>query len=510
MRLRRSPRPIVLTLAACLFPARHVGALVHEQVAFDSSDVCWWSLVPPDPVCPVLKQHNLTELVENLKPRPNQWDGGAECDGPYCLYANPGFAGGRGIAVITTPGALARVKAVGDLLQEYEVSFDDDAEKVPFRSSSSSSSTTGRGGEALVATRALKRGDPIMAHTPVLLVHHAFTRDASQQAKQQRLLDRAVDALPATTAKMLKDRGTSEGSSIYDILATQSFEVKLGGDNDEEEEEHAHLHDGLFPEASRLHHDCRPNTAHYVDPTTLMHITTAAQPIHPGDPLTLTRLDPFATREERQAQARARARRRRPGVSTTSTSTSGEDGGEGGEGEGCTCPQCTLPPQEAADSDVRLGEIKWLAAKLRDPASPEVATPGLVTYHLGLHENERLHCCLAEAYALAAVNFNMLGYDQHAVRYADLAIDSFRMEKGGVGSSSRSGAVGGIEVSSSEMEALRRDAKGHASWRARVGSKKKKAAAAAAGGGGGGGAADVITPATTPVVTTPVEMAVTS
>lgn len=414
MRLRRSPHLAVVTLG-CL---SQVDALIHEQVAFDSSNVCWWSLVPPDPICPVLKQQNLTNIVSNLKVS-NQWEGGHECEGSYCLYSNKGFAGGRGIAVITNSESLAKVKQVGDLLQEYEISFDDDGKNVPFRTSRIK-------GRAIVATNALKRGDPIMAHTPVLLVHRAFRQDASQE-KQQHLLDLAVDSLPSTTAKMLKDR-ISEHSSLHATFSVQSFEVKLGGNNNGDNA----THDGVFPEAAGISHDCRPNTAYYVDPTTLMHIITAAQPIQPGHEITLSRLDPFATREERQQQAHVVL----------------------GHGAGCHCSQCKLPASEAADSETRLREIKWIESKLRDPASTDVST-ALITYYLGLHENERLHCCLAGAYALAAVNFNMLGHDKHAVKYADLAIESFKMEKGE--------GVSEIE----DMEALRKNAKGHATWKER-------------------------------------------
>lgn len=416
------PRLIIIALVGCLSYA--VDALIHEQVAFDSFNVCWWSLTPPDPVCPVLRQQNLTDIVNSLKSS-NNWQGGTHCEGPYCLYANRAFASGRGIVVITDPDSLAKVKQVGDLLQEYDISFADDSPNVPFHTTH----VDGKG-EAVVASNAMKRGDPIMAHTPVLLVHQTFRKDAPRE-RQQQLLKMAVDALPATTAEKLKDCG-----SIDMVLSAQSsFEVNWEASDDK-----AHAHDGVFPEAATITHDCRPNTAYYVDPATLMHITTAAQPIRPGEHLTLSRLDPFATREERQAQAHAKW------------------------GSRCTCSQCSLSAAEAADSETRLREIQWIEAKLRDPASPEVSSTGLVTYHLGLHENERLHCCLARAYALAAENLNMLGHDKHAVKYADLAIEAFKMEKG----------EGVPEIR--EMEEVRSNPKGHATWKQRLKAKKAQSA----------------------------------
>lgn len=404
---------------------RHVDALIHEQVAFDSSNVCWWSLTPPDPICPVLKQQNITQLIENLKSS-NQWVGGTECEGIYCLYSYRGFAGGRGISVITTSENVDKVKHVGDVLQEYEVSFDDDSEKVPFRTK-----RVGGRVEAVVASNKLKRGDPIMAHTPVLLVHQKFKEEAPKM-KQQRLLNLAIDALPETTAEKLKGR-ISDKSNLHALLSSDSFVVNLEGPTGDKDQ----AHDGIFPEAASVSHNCRPNTVYYVDQITLMLITTAAQPIKPGEELTQSRLDPFATREERQAQAHARW------------------------GSGCICSHCTLSDSAADDSETRLHEIKWIESKLRDMESIEVST-GLVSYHLGLHENEGLHCCLSSAYALAAENFNMLGHAKYAAKYADLAIEAFKMEKG----------EGVNEVR--EMEALRRNPKKHATWKARVRIQKAK------------------------------------
>lgn len=416
---------VTTTILACLVPTT-TNALIHEQVAFDSADVCWWSLTPPDPVCPVLRQHNLTDLVNTLREESalrdvNEWRGGAECEGPYCLYANRGFAGGRGVALVTNPDGLAKLKQVGDLLQEYGVSFADDDDNVPFRTTTQPHAEDEHP-EVVVASRALRRGDPIMAHTPVLLVHQAFRRDAPPE-RQQHLLRLAVNALPAATAKKLKK---VLGSTIT-TDALSSFEVNWGATDDDNTDNNAH--DAVFPEAAALRHHCRPNTASYVDPTTLMHITTAAQPIPPGEALTRLsrRVDPLAPREDRQAQ------------------------------HAHACSQCSsLPPDEAADSETRLREIRWIDAKLRDPDSPEVSAPGLVTYHLGLHENEQLHCCLARPYRLAAENLNMLGYDKYAAKYADAAVEALKMERG----------EGAPEVR--DMEALRRDPRGHPTWRQRV------------------------------------------
>lgn len=421
MRLRHSIRLLLPALAL-------VNALIHEQVAFDNSDVCWWSLTPPDPVCPVLKQQNLTDIVNRLAAQDGWgWRGGDQCAAGYCLYANRGFAGGRGISLITTHDNYLRVKAVGDLLKEYDISFNEDLDFLPFHVAH----VAGKG-DGIVADSTLKRGDPIMAHTPVLLVHRAF-RDDLPAADQHALLDAAVDALPpATAALFTKQAAHAPGRHrVAAILATNSFQIDLspgaGG---------AGHHYGSFPEVSKLNHDCRPNAVFYVDPATLMHVTTAVTTITPGAEITLSYLDPLAPRAERQQRAQAVW------------------------GFGCGCAACGggggggAEDEDLADSETRLREIRWIESKMEDPTSFEVST-GLITYLLGLYENERLFCCLAGPYSLAALNFNMLGYDKQAAMYAEHAIEALKMEKG----------EGAPDIKA--MEELKANPRDHFTWRAR-------------------------------------------
>lgn len=361
-----------------------VGALIHEQVAFDNSDVCWWSLVPPDPTCPVLNQQNLTEIVHNLI-RPYQWDPHGECVGIYCLYSNRDFAGGRGIAVITTRDDLKRVKQVGHLLERYNVSFNHDEANLPFHIGDIDGT-----GEGIFARQPLSRGDPIMAHTPVLLVHDAF-RHGLDQHTQHDFLELAVESLPAQTAALLMGQVSHgpEQHRIANILATNAFRVDVGeGDGH---------HYGVFPEAAKQSHDCRPNTAFHIDPTTLMLITTAVRPIMPGEELTLSRLDLTDLVADRRDRAQL----------------------VGGP-SGCRCSQCALPVEEATESVTRLSEIRWIHNQLSRFDTEDISI-GLITYLLKLYQDERLQCCMAVAYTLAAVNFNSLGFDKQAAVYAHLA-----------------------------------------------------------------------------------------
>ncbi|KAG8164552.1 hypothetical protein KVR01_006470 [Diaporthe batatas] len=418
---RPLPLSILLLLLAALqllvSPPPVANALVHEQVAFDNSDVCWWSLIPPDLVCPVLRQQNLTDIVNSLA-GPPRWTGGDDCVGNYCLYNSSRFAGGRGLAAITTAQNLPRLREVGQLLHEFEVSFNNDDDSLPFLVAE----VEGKG-NGVIAKQPLVRGDPVMAHTPVLLVHQGF-KEEPDQAGQHRLLDLALASLPQQTADLFMSQMAHDPDEhpVAARLTTNAFRLDLGGDDGQ--------HYGAFPEVGKTNHDCRPNAAYYVDQSTLMHITTAVRPIAAGDEITITYLDPLAPRADRQDRARSHW------------------------GFACACPHCSASADEAAESDKRLKELRWIEGQLQDLASGD-ASVGLITYLLKLYEDERLQCRVANAYILAALNFNVLGYDQRGARYAELAIEALKIEKG----------EGSSHVET--MEELRRDPRGHPTFKGR-------------------------------------------
>lgn len=381
--------------------------------------------MPPDLVCPILAQQNLTELVNNLAGA-YAWEGGDKCEGAFCLYSNKGFAGGRGIALITTPANYDRVKAVGDLLQEHDVSFRA-LDSYPFHVAE----VEGKG-NGIIADQALKRGDPIMGHTPVLLVHRAF-KEALLQSRQLPLIQAAIDSLPTATAQLFMDQMTHIPDKHRDaaLLTTNAFLLNLNPNTDSGDDGSGHHH-AAFPEVSKLNHDCRPNAVYYIDPATLMHITTAVRAVEPGEEITLAYVDPFASRQERHARAQK------------------------AWGFECTCDQCSLSADEHEHSETRLQEIKWIEAKLTDYSDHKGISTGLITYLLGLYENERLYCCLGRAYTLAALNFNGLGYEKQAKMYAELAIEAWKVEKG----------QGAVEIR--DLEALIKRPNKHWTWSGRL------------------------------------------
>lgn len=296
--------------------------------------------------------------------------------------------------MITTPDNIERAKQVSNLLQEYDVSFTNDEDSLPFHIGDNE----GRG-RGIVARRPLDRGDPIMAHTPVLLVHRAFRDDLAQDT-QEALLQFAVDSLPDQTSEPLRDPMSRipQQRLIRAISTTNAFHVDMGGEDGH--------HYGVFPETARLTHDCRPNTVFYIDPTTLMHVTTAVRPITRGEELTVSHFDPLASLADRQDHAQL------------------------AWGSDCQCIHCALSSGEAAESDTRLREIRWIEGQLEDPKNAQDISVGLITYLLKLYEDEGLQCCMAGAYTLASLSLKSLGYDKRALKYAELAIEALGIEEG--------------------------------------------------------------------------------
>lgn len=450
----------------------HTANSTWQEDFFDDPGVCPWSPVTQHLLCPVMNQQGSPTIMPGEATR-HEWKGGDDCEGSYCLYYNEGFAGGRGIAVITLPDQMNELRKVDDRLQEASngCSFNNE-NNVNFHLEDAEI-----GGKWAISDKALGRGHPLMAHPPVLLVHNGFMehfdtsptvyprdfavhvrfcnihlpQDMRRQfsgfsgcrslyslERQHHLLQLGVDSLPPETASLYKAL-ISEDSSISRTITTSGIGLRFGG----------HYYLAAYPEAARLAHDCRPNTAYYIDPDTLMHTTTVARFIQPGESITISQLA-SADSEHRMGKWDQRQRRARHVW-----------------GKDCTCSQCSLSPQDIADSDKRIEGIGWslyMAISMYEEfkrgdsydlhSVEETATfADVFTDMIKMHEDERLEFMMAAAYRYAALNANMLGRAELAEEYAGLAIEAFRIEAGNDNEAIR------------EMQNLRANPKGHATFR---------------------------------------------
>jgi hypothetical protein len=107
-------------------------------------------------------------------------------------------------------------------------------------------------GTGMMAKVKFERADRITANTPVLIVSTEKILPARQG---ERILRRAIDQLPSDTRAAYLDLATmfdDPSVIVQDILKSNTFEIQVGGK----------MHLAVFPEPSRLNHDCAPK---YVD-----------------------------------------------------------------------------------------------------------------------------------------------------------------------------------------------------------------------------------------------------
>ncbi|KAK4224447.1 SET domain-containing protein 5 [Podospora fimiseda] len=397
------------------------SAAVAIQKPFLSTNSCPWKPLSSTELTCRLDHDQHTSPSPTPKetkpqpPPPSKWEATDQCSGKFCIFKNLGFGNGRGMVVITTPANIKKFK----VLEKAIPKSSSEQPSPPFIISK----IPGKG-IGLLSNRTLHRGDNIMTKSPAILIHRTFFEQASPQI-QSPLLKRAISHLPKTLRDaFLAQMSHFPGDKILSILATNSFQMDLGGKDGH--------HYGNFPEVSRFNHDCRPNVAFRIDQKTLTHVSTVVRDVKEGEELVISYLDSLEPRDKRQERAKA---------------TWGFE---------CSCSQCSLSQKEIKKSDKRLEEIKSIEGKLGDVSSRGV-TKKMMERLMKLYKEERLEGNLGGAYTLLAMNYNMLGDAKNAVKYAKLGVEAVELESG---------------KGQPDMEVMReliRDPRGHFSWKGRIG-----------------------------------------
>ncbi|KAK3399493.1 hypothetical protein B0T20DRAFT_436663 [Sordaria brevicollis] len=373
----------------------------------------------------------------------------------YCIYTNPYIGHGRGIVLLTKFADFQKIERLDQHLSLASDRIEPNA-LLPDGSPPFEESYILSKGPGLTARTELRRGKPLMEAAPVLVVHKDFFADIWRKTERNKMLEKAVSFLPpATKEKFNKQRHITIGSipdssradaedgqkarTIEEILLASPFEIDLGTNSytpmgHDPQGDHS-KHYINYPSTSLFTHSCRPNLAFHIDGNLALR-TTVARKIQPGEELSIAYIDPFKPRKERQEWVG----RYRPSPSQTGA------GGEEEEGGGCPCPSCTglyprithkqhghphtsSPSSELAKSDARLAEIEAIRSELRNHESRGV-TPEKIEKFLQLHVEEGLETKMAEAYELAATNYNYMGMDRMAKRYADKAVQAAQIEYG--------------------------------------------------------------------------------
>jgi len=165
-----------------------------------------------------------------------------EINDRLCVYTNASFGNGRGVSIFTTPGIAAHFVTLP--VNQNPTVF---AEINKATGAWYTKSLPGRG-IGMLAKQALKRGDLITAYTPVLIVYMEAALSTMEREKYLRV---AIEQLPPKTRIAYQSLATIYGDAetiIQDVLKANTFEVQIGG----------HRHMAVFPETSRINHDCGP------------------------------------------------------------------------------------------------------------------------------------------------------------------------------------------------------------------------------------------------------------
>lgn len=212
----------------------------------------------------------------------------------FCIYSDPKFANGRGILVLT--GAehaeeVARFPPFADGGRELnaipelnaETSIKWHVEAVPGK------------GMGLVADRPLSVGDRIMVSTPSIMIDY----DVFYQLSKENIMTlqaEGVNYLPERHRAIFLNLSTHDAADDFEtrvdkIIHTNAFDLENKGIVEVHDDDDRDSWYTVFPEISRMNHDCRPNADYYFDTHTFTHNIHAVRPIMPGEEITLSYIE---------------------------------------------------------------------------------------------------------------------------------------------------------------------------------------------------------------------------
>ncbi|GAD96222.1 hypothetical protein PTT_09404 [Paecilomyces variotii No. 5] len=303
-----------------------------------------------------------------------------------CVYTDHSFAQNRGISIFTTPQIADEFSQLRPL-QDPSVLAGINNPRGPWYPEN----LPGRG-IGLLAKNNINSGERLMAYTPLLIMHQHHQMPIPLREKFLRL---AIDQLPEASKKQYLRLATIYGNSsviVQDVIQTNAFEIQVGGQ----------MHLAVFPEASRMNHDCAPNAQYFLDPLRITQYVHAARSISKGEELTIAYSTPLDFVSNRQKHLKKSFRFT------------------------CRCSRC-LTGQAA---DTALAEIKSIESSLADWTKTSTASTKLAERLIRLYRQERLDGFLDTAFGYAALTYNAIGNSVQAKKYAHLAAESGAMKDG--------------------------------------------------------------------------------
>ncbi|EGF99279.1 uncharacterized protein MELLADRAFT_68699 [Melampsora larici-populina 98AG31] len=309
---------------------------------------------------------------------------------PICIYLNYKFDHGRGMVFLSYPSIFK------EILTTFTIFKTDKAHTGQEKTSEQKFEVVDmpqKGGKGSVASRRFYPGDPVVSEHLVFIM--LSEPEVFARKDINKIMKRAVDYLPfetRATFATLHGEGDTQEDWIRSTFKRNNFYIPLKA-NDRE-----YRFGAIVFQPTRLNHDCRPNTAYYVDGVTLTLHMHALRDIAPGEELTDSYIDTSTYRDERKQNLQKNY------------------------GFDCTCSICSLPSHMIKLSDYHIEKIQKLNAALDNYTPTSIATPGMAEQLINLYKLERLDITIYKAYTRASVAYNAVGDTDQAKIYAALAL----------------------------------------------------------------------------------------
>ncbi|KAF3005616.1 hypothetical protein E8E13_002502 [Curvularia kusanoi] len=334
------------------------------------------------------------ELADPIIPDPNPllfslpwpWTQAPTCIAPIpsvpsrlCVFTSSTFADGRGISIVTTP-ELARHAASlpaftsPALLRSAKINEPTNLWH--------STSIPGKGIGSL-ASQAIPPDTQILSHTPAFI---AYLEHALPSLAREALWHTAISRLPTQTRQSFLDLSYVHQDPrvrTQAIVQANTFQLTLGGAN----------HLAIFPETSRLNHDCAPNAQYVIDGEMLSHTVRTTRQVKEGEELGIAYTSPLEKAEVRRARMRE------------------------GFGFECGCARCV----DQERSDEVLKRIEELQNELGNWGAGSRGSPEMAERLVELYMQEGLEGFLDVPFGHAALACNAVGDVEGAMRWAERA-----------------------------------------------------------------------------------------
>jgi hypothetical protein len=248
--------------------------------------------------------------------------------GAYFLYMPPEK---RDIVFIDTPAMLREV-AQWDVWKRPA--------PTPPRGPACAVAAIPQKGQGLVATRAIKAGELVVAERPVFVLHNGLPRAADQSENGvfhanalRRLSAASASAIYALTNAYPPDKAHPlSGTLATNYLQLDATPEPMPGSADE--------YVGCFPLLSRVNHDCTPSANYFFSFPTFSGQLWATRDIAAGEEITMSYCVLSQTRDVRRAYLRERYF------------------------FDCTCETCSLPASGRKKSDERRRKVNTMIEKV--------------------------------------------------------------------------------------------------------------------------------------------------